>query len=149
MTGFGVWTGVLWVVQTVTVGIRRALFFTATISVNRNTRGCIGAKVGVVLDTVIIVIQLGLCTAVCVHGLPDGAVGTKNVEVVDDTVTVVVLQVNQTAPHAVGSIGHTRFKGTLVSLFTQRIVAKAVTVGVLPLCFDEREGIPGLVFAQS
>ena len=125
------------------------MFFTATISVNRNTRGCIRAKVGVVLDPVVIVIQLGLCTAVCVHGLSDGAVGADDVKVVDDTVAVVVLQVDQAAPHAVGSIGHSRFKGTFVSFFAQWIVAKAVTVGVLPLCFDEREGIPGLVFAQS
>ncbi len=126
----GVWTGVFGVVQTVPVRVGIALFVAAALGINGGARSGIGAGVEVVLDPVFIVVKLGLRTALFVDLLAKWCVWTDQIQLVDETVTVIVVDVNHAATYPVRSVQHTGHLNALIAVHPNRVIAKAVAVFV-------------------
>ena len=126
----GVGTVVIGVVQAVPVRVGIALFVAATLRINGGARYGVRASIDVVLHTVLIVVKLGLRTTLFVDLLAKRCVGTNQIQLVDETVTVIVVDVDHAATYAIRSVQDAGYFGALVTINPNRVIAKAVAISV-------------------
>ena len=106
------------------------MFIAAPLAVNGRPRHRVWAQVKVVLHAVVIVVQFGLGTAVGVYGLTKRRVRAHGIELVFQTVTVVIVQINDAATYPVGAVEHAGNIRAQIPFKADRVVAESIAVSV-------------------
>ena len=133
VNSFATWgcgTGVFGVVDSVTVCIGGPLFNAASLCINRDTCGSRSAKIQIVVHSIVIIIEFRLCTAFCIDWFTRRCRGAQGIQIVDDTVTITVSDIDETTANSVGAVEYTSLGGALVALESCQLVAKSIAVGV-------------------